>query len=86
MIKALLMIVAAGIGFVGSPWIGFAFGASLMLLSAIPDQQELLKHYRGQPKTDIVLALLFDSGLTVLGSLASAWFGYFLALLFRPWR
>ena len=54
-----------------------------MALSAIPDQQELLKQYRGQPKTDIVLALLFDGGLAVLGSLASAWFGYFLALLFR---
>ena len=55
-----------------------------MVLSAIPDQLEKLKRYRGQPKTDIVLAMLLESGLVVFASLASAWFGYFLALLFKP--
>ena len=84
MVNALLMFAAAGFGFGGSPWLGFALGASLMVLSAIPDQLETLKRYRGQPKTDIVLAMLLESGLVVFASLASAWFGYFLALLFRP--
>ena len=84
MVNALLMFAAAGFGFGGSPWLGFAFGAPLLLLSAIPDQHEVLKRYRGEPKTDVVLALLVKSGLAVLGSLASAWFGYFLALLFKP--
>ena len=54
-----------------------------MAPSAIPDQHEILKSYRGQPKTDIVFALLFRSGFAVLGSLASAWFGYFLAMLLK---
>ena len=84
MVNALLMFAAAGFGFGGSPWLGFAFGAPLLLLSAIPDQLEKLKPYRGQPKTDIVLAMLLESGLVVFASLASAWFGYFLALLFKP--
>ena len=84
MVNALLMFAAAGFGFGGSPWLGFALGASLMVLSAIPDQLERLKRYRGQPKTDVVLAMLLESGLVVFASLASAWFGHSIALLFKP--
>jgi hypothetical protein len=86
MIKALLLCAAAGLGFIGSPWIGFAFGASLMQLSAIPDQQELMGRYSGQPKTDVVFAMLLKNALAVVGCLASAWFGYSLALLVKLWQ
>jgi hypothetical protein len=82
-INALLMFAAAGFGFGGSPWEGFAIGASLIVLFGIPQHREILKRYRGHPKTDIVFGLLFEIGLAVAGAFASAWIGYFLALLFK---
>jgi hypothetical protein len=83
MINAILMVAAAGFGFGGWPWESFVLCASLMVLSAIPKQQEILKRYRGEPKTDIVFSLLLRSSLTVLGPLASAWFGYLLARILK---
>ena len=77
------MFAAAAIGFGGSPWEGFAIGASLIVLFGIPQQREILRRYRGYPKTDIVFAILFDLALVIAGAFASAWFGYFLALLFK---
>ena len=83
MVNALLMFAAAGIGFGGSPWAGFAIGASLIVLFGIPQQLALLKRYRGQPKADIVLVMLFEVGLAVAGVLASAWAGYGLRYLVK---
>jgi hypothetical protein len=74
--NALLTFAAAGIGFGGEPWAGFAAGASLVVLLGIPQQVAVLKQYAGEPKTDIVLALLFGVGLALAGTLASAWAGY----------
>jgi hypothetical protein len=83
MVKALLMFATAGIGFGGLPWAAFAIGAAAIVLLGIPQQRERLKRYRGHPKTDIVFAMLFDLGLAIAGAFASAWFGYYLALLFK---
>ena len=87
MINALLMFAAAGIGFGGSPWAAFAISASLTIVFGIPQQVQFLKRYAGQPKTDIVLAMLFEVGLAVAGTFASAWAGYglryFLAMLLK---
>jgi hypothetical protein len=84
MVNALLMFTAAGFGFGGSPWAGFAIGASMIVLFSIPEQRDILRRYRGQPKADIVLVILLYLGLVIAGAFASAWCGYFLALLFKP--
>jgi hypothetical protein len=81
--NALLMFAAAGIGFGGLPWVGFAIGASMLVLLGIPQQLSLLKRYAGEPKTDIVLAIMFEVGLAVAGAFVSAWAGYFLVLLLK---
>ena len=60
---------------------GFAIAASMLVLVAVPQQLELLKRYAGEPKTDIVLGMLFESGMAVAGAFVSAWVGYFLLLL-----
>ena len=60
MTNAILMLIAATIGLAGSPWVGFAIAASMLVLVAIPQQLELLKRYAGEPKTDIVLGMLFE--------------------------
>ena len=83
MVNALLMFAIAGIGFGGLPWAAFAIGAAAIVLLGIPQQRERLKRYRGHPKTDIVFAMLFDFGLAIAGTFAIAWFGYYLALLFK---
>ena len=57
------MFIAAIVGLAGSPWVGFAIAASMLVLVAIPQQLELLKRYAGEPKTDIVLGMLFESGM-----------------------
>jgi hypothetical protein len=82
-INALLMFAAFGIGLGGLPWVGSAIGGTLIALLAIPQQREILKSYRGHPRTDIVFSLLFETSRAVASALASAWSGYFLALLFK---
>jgi hypothetical protein len=81
--NSLLMFAAAGVGFGGSPWVGFAIGASVLVLLGIPQQLALLKRYAGQPKTDIILTMMFEVGLAVAGAFVSAWAGYFLVLLLK---
>jgi hypothetical protein len=80
-VNTLLMFAAAGIGFGGSPWIAFAIGASLIVLFGLPQQSAYLKRYAGQPKTDVVLVMLFEVSFGVFGAFASAWAGYGLRLL-----
>ena len=75
------MFAAAGIGFGRSPSAGFAIGASLIILFGIPEQLRILRRYAGQPKTDIVLAMLLQVSLAVAGVYASAWAGYGLRYL-----
>jgi hypothetical protein len=82
-INALLMIAAAGIGFGGSPWAGAALGALFIVLLSIPQQRDTLRGYRGEPKTDIVLSMLFLVSMAAAGSLASAWLGYFVAMMLK---
>jgi hypothetical protein len=81
MVNALLMCAAAGFGFGSSPWIGFAIGASMIVLLSVPEQREVLSRYRGQPKTIFVILLYL--GLVTGGAFVSAWLGYFLVLLLR---
>lgn len=76
MINTLLMFATAAIGFGGEPWIAFAIGSALIVLLGIPQQREILKHYRGQPVTDIVLAMTFKVGMAIAGAFVSAWVGY----------
>ena len=82
-INALLMFAAFSIGLGGLPWVGFAIAGSLVALLPVPQQREILKSYRGHPRTDIVFGLLFETSKAVTGALASAWGGYFLALFFK---
>lgn len=84
MVNALLMVAAAGVGFGGSPWAGSALGAILIALLNVRKQRETLRGYRGEPKTDIILAMLLFVGLAAVGVLASAWLGYFVAMLLKP--
>jgi hypothetical protein len=83
MVNGLLMFATVALGFGGSPWIGFVIGASLIVVFSIPQQRGILNRYRGHPKTDIVFAMLLDLGVIIAGAFASAWFGYYLALLFK---
>jgi hypothetical protein len=83
MVNAFLMLAAAGIGFGGSPRAAFAIGAALILLFGLPHQLRFLRRYAGQPKTDIVLAMLFGVGLAIVGVLMSAWAGYGLGYILR---
>jgi hypothetical protein len=78
-----MMFTAAAIGFGGSPWVGFAIAASMLVLVGLPQQLALLQRYAGQPKTDIILGMLFESGLAVAGAFVSAWAGYFLVLILK---
>jgi hypothetical protein len=80
------MFAAAGIGFGGAPWVGFAIGASLIILFGIPDQLAFFKRYRGQPKTDLILIKLFENGAVIAGALATAWAGYGLRLVLIAYR
>ncbi len=81
MINALLMLAALGIGFGGSPWPAFAICGTLVVVLGIPRQRESLRRYAGQPKTDIVLGMLFEVCAALAGAFASAWIGYGLRLL-----
>ena len=84
MINALVMLAAAGFGFGGSPWIGFAICAPVAIVLSFPQHLDVLARYYGQPKTDIALMILMYFGMVSLGAFASAWVGYFLALLLKP--
>jgi hypothetical protein len=83
MVYAMLMFATAGIGFGGSPWVGFAIGASANVVLEMSRQRERLSRYRGYPKTDIVFSILSDLSLAIAGAFVCAWFGYYLALLFK---
>ena len=84
MVNALLMVAAAGFGFGGSPWIGFAIGAPMAVVLSFPEQLDVLGRYRDQPKTDIVMVILLYLGMVIAGVLACAWLGRFVTVLFRP--
>ena len=75
MINALVMLAAAGFGFGGSPWIGFAICAPVAIVLSFPQHLDVLARYYGQPKTDIALMILMYFGLVSLGAFASAWVG-----------
>jgi hypothetical protein len=80
MINALVMLAAAGFGFGGSPWIGFAICAPAAIMLSFPQHLDVLARNYGQPKTDIALMILMYFGLVTVGAFASAWVGYILAL------
>lgn len=77
------MIGAAGFGFGGSPWVGFATAASMFVLLGLPQYFALLRRYAGQPKTDIIFNVAFEVGLAVAASFMSAWVGYGLRLFLK---
>jgi hypothetical protein len=76
MVPALLMFAAASVGFGGHPWIGFVCGAFLMIASSAPQKVQVLRRYRGEGVTDVVIAMLLQIALNVAGALVSAWAGY----------
>jgi hypothetical protein len=80
-INASLMVAAAGIGFGGSPWPAFAICGVFVVILGLPAQLDILRRYAGQPKTDVVLVMLFETGLAIAGTFASAWAGYGLRLV-----
>jgi hypothetical protein len=49
----------------------------------VPQKLEILKRYRGHPKADIILGMLFEASFGMAGAVVSAWVGYFLALLLK---
>jgi hypothetical protein len=80
-INVFLMIAAAGIGFGGYPWVAFGISGGLVVAFGLPDQIHALRPYRGQPKADIILVILFRAALAVVLTFASAWAGYGLRYL-----
>jgi hypothetical protein len=84
MINALIMLAAAGFGFGGSPWIGFAICAPVAIVVSFPQHLDVLARYYGEPKTDIAFMILMYFCSVAIGAFASAWVGYFLALLLKP--
>jgi hypothetical protein len=78
---ALLIVATVGLGFGGRPWVAFTVGVAFIGVLAILEYVDILKHYRGQPKTDIVLALMVKASIAIVGMFASAGTGYGLRLL-----
>ena len=76
MVPALFMFAAASVGFGGHPWIAFAGGALLMIVSSVPERVQALKRYRGEGTADIIIAMMLQTTLNIAGALASAWAGY----------
>ena len=60
---------------------GFAIGATMIVLLGLPQRRDFLRRYAGQPKTDVYFVMLFEIGLAVVGALASAWVGLGLRYL-----
>ena len=78
---ALLIFATVGMGFGERPWVAFTVGVAFIVVLAILEHVEILKRYRGQPKTDVVLALGVKVSIAIVGVFASAWSGYGLRLL-----
>jgi hypothetical protein len=78
---ALLIFAAVGMGFGGRPWVAFAVGVAFIAVLAILEYVDVLKRYRGQPKADIVLAMMVKASFAIVGMFVSAWTGYGLRLL-----
>jgi len=82
--NALLIFVGAfGVGFGGSPWAAFGLGVLAIVVLELPTHRDTLKEYAGQPKTDVLLGMLFEVGLAAVGVFASAWTGYGVHLFLR---
>ena len=47
-----------------------------MIASSAPEKVQLLRRYRGEGVTDVVIAMLLQIALNVAGALVSAWAGY----------
>ena len=77
-------MATAFIGFGGEPWAAFAIGSSLIVVLGTPRQWDTLKQYRRQPKTDIILGMLFDTGIAIAAAFVSAWVGYGLRYFLLP--
>jgi 4-hydroxybenzoate polyprenyltransferase len=78
---ALLVFATAVMGFGGRPWVAFTVGVAFILVLAILEHFEILERHRGEPVTDIVLAMMVKVSLSILAAFAIAWFGYGLRLL-----
>jgi hypothetical protein len=83
MVPALLMFGTASVAFGGHPWIAFVGGAALLFAYCAPDSVQVLKLYKGEPKTDIVFKILWTMAAMLAGAMASAWIGYSARLILR---
>jgi hypothetical protein len=83
MVPALLMFGTASVAFGGHPWIAFVGGAALLFAYCAPDSVQVLKQYKGEPKTDIVFKILWTMAAMLAGAMASAWIGYSARLILR---
>jgi hypothetical protein len=77
---ALLTVATLGMGFAGRPWVAFAAAAGFIVVLAVVDALEVAQRYRGEPKTDIVLVVVFKAVAATLSALAVAFAGYGLRL------
>jgi hypothetical protein len=54
------------------------------IVVSFPQHLDVLARYYGEPKTDIAFMILMYFCSVAIGAFASAWVGYFLALLLKP--
>jgi hypothetical protein len=78
---ALLTFATFGMGLAGRPWMAFAVAAGFIAVFTVIDSLEIMQRYRNEPKTDIVLTMIFKAAASTLSALAIAWAGYGLRLM-----
>jgi hypothetical protein len=77
---ALLTFATLGMGFAGRPSVAFVAAAGFIAVLSVVDVLEVVQRYRGEPKTDLVLAMIFKAVIATFSALALALAGYGLRL------
>jgi hypothetical protein len=77
---ALLTFATLGMGFAGQPWVGFVAAAGFIAVLSVVDALEIVERYKSEPKTDIVLTMIFKAAAATVGAVALAFAGYGLRL------
>jgi len=83
---ALLTFATLGMGFAGTPWVAFVAAAGFIAVLSVVDALEIVERYRGEPKTDIVLTMIFKATAATVSALALAFAGYGLRLMLLTQR
>ena len=77
---ALLTFATFGMGFAGRPWMAFVAAAGFIAVLSVVDALEVVERYSGEPKTDLMLTMIFKAFIVTLSALALALAGYGLRL------